>query len=113
MAPLESASSASTSSLLESASPTSEPSKYIVHAPLVTSPSVVGVKANISSSAPAVTPVTTGLPVVEISTRPSESRLTESMLSADVVNSTSEPFRYMLNVPVVTLPNEPSNCTTS
>jgi hypothetical protein len=86
----------------------------MVHDPLVTSPSVVGVNASISSSAAAVTPTTDGLPVVEINTRPSGSELSESMFSAFVSNPTSIPLRYMLNVPVVTLPSDvASNWTTS
>lgn len=99
--------------MLDSANPTSEPSKYIAQVPLVTSPNVVGVKANISSSRP-LTPGTDGLAVVEISTRPSASRLTESMFSLLVSSPTSEPSRYILNVPAVMLPSEvASNCTIS
>jgi len=87
-------SSASTSSPLASASPTSEPSKYIAQLPLVTSPNEVGVKANTSSSLPK-TPGTEGLLVVEINTRPSGSRLTESILSPEASKPTSLPSRYM------------------
>jgi len=110
---LGSTSSASTSSLLDSARPTSEPSKYIAQVPLVAAPSVVGVKANTSSSS-ALTPGTEAFPVVEISTRPSESKLTESRFSPFASNPTSIPFKYMLNAPAVTSPREvASNCTTS
>src|SRR5215208_4502704 len=113
MLPLERTSTASTSSLLESANPTSEPSKYIDQLPLVTFPSDVEEKANISSST-ALTPGTAELPVVEIKIRPSPSKLNASMLSALVSNPTSEPSKYMLNVPAVVLPSEvASNCTTS
>jgi len=105
MLPLRSASSASTSSLLASASPTSEPSKYIAQVPLVAVPSVVGVNAKTSSSAP-VTPATDELPVVESNTRPSGSKLTESIFSAVISRPTSIPFKYMPNVPAVTLPSE-------
>lgn len=66
MAPFASISTASISSLLlPSARPTSEPSKYCVQFPLVTSPTETGVNSRISSSA-AVNPGTDALPVVEI-----------------------------------------------
>lgn len=68
-------------------------------------PSDVGVKANTSSSAP-VTPVTDGLPVVEIRIRPSESSETASRFSAVVVSATSLPSKYMLKVPAVVAPKE-------
>ena len=103
--PLEVTSSASTSSPLISANPTSEPSKYIVHAPLVFAPNAVGVNSNTSSSLPPVIPVTVGLPVVEINTCPLGSRLTASIFSAATSSPTSMPLRYMLNVPAVTLPS--------
>ena len=113
MLPLERTSTASTSSLLESANPTSEPSKYNDQLPLVTAPSEVGENANISSSRP-LTPGTAELPVVEIKIRPSASRLNASMLSALISSPTSEPSKYMLNIPAVVLPSEvASNCTTS
>ena len=69
-------------------------------------PSVVGVKANMSSSLPPVTPVTAGLPVVEINMRPSESTVRESIFSAATFSSTSMPLRYMKNVPAVSMPSE-------
>ena len=114
MVPLAVTSSASTSSPLVSANPTSDPSKYINHVPLVSAPNVVEVNASMSSSRPPVTPETVGLPVVEISIRPSTSRVTESMFSAATSSPTSMPLRYMLNVPAVTGPSEvASNCRTS
>src|SRR5215207_8311461 len=101
------------SSLLLSANPTSEPSKYIAQLPLVVLPSEVDVKARISSSFP-VTPGTDGLPVVEIKMRPSGRTLTASMFSAVVSNPTSLPSRYMLNIPAVVLPTEVAlNCAIS
>jgi hypothetical protein len=106
-------SSASVSSLLLSASPISEPSKYIAQVPLVLVPSDVGVKARTSSSFP-VTPGTDGLPVVEISTRPSGSVDTASIFSDELSNPTSMPFRYMLKVPAVVGPVVVAlNCTIS
>lgn len=106
------------SSLLESANPTSEPSKYNDQVPLVSAPNVVGVNSKISSSRPLTTmpptPGTEALPVVEISTWPLGSRLTESMFSPFVSSPTSAPFKYILNVPAVFAPSEvASNCTTS
>src|SRR5215213_7790855 len=106
MFPFEVTSSASTSSPLLSANPTSEPSKYIAHVPAVTFPREVGVNASTSSSLPLVTPVTDGLPVVENNNRPSDSRESESMLSLLVSKPTSLPSKYMLKVPPVVLPND-------
>ena len=103
MLPLAVTSSASTSSPLVSANPTSDPSKYIVQVPLVVLPRVVGVKARISSSAAPVTPVTVGLPVVEISTLPSGRTSSASIFSAPALKPTSTPLKYMLNVPAVML----------
>lgn len=105
MLPLEVTSRASTSSLFVSARPTSEPSKYICQAPLVTFPREVGINASTSSSL-AESPVTDVLPVVEISTLPSESSETESRLSAEVVSPTSLPSKYMLKVPAVVVPRD-------
>ena len=62
------------SSPLVSDRPTSDPSKYIAHVPLVVFPREVGVKASTSSSRAELTPGTTGLPVLEINKRPSGSR---------------------------------------
>lgn len=95
----------SISSPLLSASPTSEPSKYIAHDPVVLLPKDTGVKANISSSLPE-TPGTEGLPVVEIKMRPSGSTLNESILSLVVLRPTSLPSMYMLNVPAVVVPSD-------
>src|SRR5688572_19360362 len=106
MFPFAVTSSASTSSPLVSPSPTSEPSKYIDQVPLVLLPSVVGVNASTSSSLAPVTPTTAGFPVVESSTRPSGSRLTESIFSAVVSKPTSLPSKYILKAPAVTLPSE-------
>src|SRR5688500_20361067 len=106
MFPFAVTSSASTSSPLVSPSPTSEPSKYINQVPLVLLPSVVGVNASTSSSLAPVTPTTAGFPVVESSTRPSGSRLTESIFSADVSKPTSLPSKYMDQVPLVVLHTE-------
>ena len=106
MLPKESTSRASMSSLLlPSARLTSEPSKYNDQVPLVDSPSVTGLKARISSSA-AETPGTVALPMVEISTWPLDSKDTASIPSLLVLKPTSTPFRYILNVPAVTLPSE-------
>lgn len=66
-------------------------------------PRVVGVKARISSSAAPVTPVTVGLPVVEISILPSGRTSSASIFSAEALRPTSTPLKYMLNVPAVTL----------
>src|ERR1051325_7992953 len=106
MFPLEVTSSASTSSSLVSDNPTSEPSKYIDHVPLVTSPSEVGVNASTSSSLPVVKPGTEGLPVVEINKRPSGSKESESIFSEVVSKPTSLPSKYRLKVPAVLLPSE-------
>src|ERR1044071_554635 len=104
---LPTTSSASISSPLVSDRPTSEPSKYIAHVPLVVLPRAVGVNASTSSSLAELTPVTTGLPVVEINRRPSESRDRESIFSFVVSSKpTSLPSKYKLNVPAVLLPNE-------
>ena len=91
--------------MLLSASPTSEPSKYSVQVPAVTSPKEVDVKARISSSAP-LTPGTKGFPVVEINRRPSDRSESASMLSPLVSRPTSLPSKYMLNVPAVFIPSE-------
>ena len=69
-------------------------------------PSVVGVKARMSSSAALVTPVTAGLPVVEISTLPSGSTSSASIFSADPLSPISAPLKYMLNVPAVVEPRD-------
>lgn len=69
-------------------------------------PSVVGVNASISSSRPAVTPETVGLPVVEISMRASGRTETESIFSAFTSSPTSMPLKYMVKVPTVTLPSD-------
>src|SRR6266536_1534356 len=106
MLPLEVTSNASTSSLLLSASPTSEPSKYIAHVPAVTSPREVGVNASTSSSLPVVRPGTEGLPVVENNKRPSDNSESESILSLLVSKPTSLPSKYMLNVPAVFAPSD-------
>src|ERR1043165_7858170 len=98
-------SNASTSSLLLSANPTSEPSKYICQVPAVTSPSEVGVNSSTSSSLP-LTPGTTGSPVVESNRLPSHNRAIESMDSPLVSNPTSLPSKYILKLPTVLLPNE-------
>lgn len=105
MFPFEVTSSASTSSLLLSAKPTSEPSKYIFHVPAVALPSELGVNASTSSSLP-LTPGTAGLLVVESSKRPSGSNESESMLSLLVSKPTSLPSKYILKVPAVVLPKE-------
>src|SRR5215217_5592273 len=105
MLPLEATSNASMSSLLESAKPTSDPSKYMDQVPLVVFPNVVDVNANISSSLP-VRPGTDESPVVEIRIRSFGSTDTESMYSVVVSKPTSLPSKYMLNVPAVVLPRE-------
>ena len=99
-------SSASISSELVSPSPTSEPSKYNDQVPVVLGPKVVGVNCRISSSAAPLTPVTVGLPVVEINKLPFGRTLRASMFSLDAVKSTSAPLKYILNVPAVLLPSE-------
>ena len=53
-----------------------------------------------------LSPGTVGLPVVEIRMRPSASRLSASMLSALESRPTSDPSKYMLNVPAVLAPRE-------
>lgn len=106
MLPLEATSRASTSSLFESPSPTSDPSKYIAQLPAVVLPSVVGVNARMSSSAAPETPITDGSPVVEMSTRLSGRTSIASMSSKLVLRPTSAPLKYMLNVPDVVAPNE-------
>ena len=95
-------------------SPTSDPSKYNAHVPLVSGPSVAGVNARMSSSARPVRVETAGLPVVEINKRPSVSSANESIFSAVALSSTSLPSKYMLKVPAVLLPSEvASNFTIS
>lgn len=99
-------SSPSISSLLLSARPTSEPSKYKAHVPAVTLPSEVGVNASTSSSARLASPEIEGLPLVETSNRPSESSVSESIVSLLDSSPTSLPSKYRLNVPAVRLPSE-------
>src|SRR6266508_2060709 len=101
MLPFEPTSMASVSSLLLSANPRFAPLKYNAQVPLVVGPNAVGVNANTSSSLTLLTPVTDGLPVVEIRIRPSGSLSMASMSSPEVVNPTSLPWKYMLNVPDV------------
>ena len=104
--PFGATSSASISSLFVSPSPKAEPSKYFAQLPLVVLPRVVGVNARMSSSAPPVTPVTTGSPVVEISILLSGRTSSASISSVLALSPTSEPSKYMLKVPAVVLPNE-------
>ena len=106
MFPVEVTSSASTSSPLLSAKPTSEPSKYTAQVPAVVLPKEVGVNASTSSSLPLVSPGTDGLPVVENNNRPSDSNESESMLSPLVSKPTSLPSKYILKVPAVVLPRD-------
>jgi hypothetical protein len=83
-----------------------EPSKYNSQVPLVDSPNEVGVNARISSSLAPLTPGTVGLPVVEISIRPSGRTLMESMFSEPVLKPTLLPLKYMLKTPAVFSPRE-------
>src|SRR3972149_3609780 len=110
MSPLAATSTPSTSSVLEVASSTSDPSKYMAQAPLVVSPREVGVKANRSSSTP-LTPGTVLLPVVETNSRPSGSRSSASMFSLTVSSSpTSPPSKYRLKLPAVLPPRGVGVC---
>ena len=80
----------------------------------MSAPRLVGVNARMSSSIAPLTPVIVGLPVVEINTLPSVSTSNASMFSADAVNSTSAPLKYILKVPAVVDPKEvASNCAMS
>lgn len=86
-------------------SPTSDPSKYSVHVPLVLEPSELGANAIRSSSLPE-TPVTLNDPIVLMSSRPSGASPITSTSSELVLNPTSEPSKYHSKVPAVLTPNE-------
>ncbi len=93
------------SSLAVSANPTSDPSKYIVHVPLVVDPSEVGENASRSSSPPDA-PVTLNVSNRPITNLPSGAKSRVSISSPVVVSPTSEPSKYHSNVPAVLSPNE-------
>ena len=86
-------------------SPTSEPSKYNAHVPVVVAPSVVAVNTSKSSSLPE-TPVTPNAPSVLITSLPSGAKPIASISSAVVDKPTSEPSKYQENVPAVVEPSE-------
>lgn len=93
--------------------PTSEPSKYIDHVPLVDDPHAVAENSARSSSTP-LAPVTLQLPRKLTIRLPAGDTAIDEMSSPLVVKPTSEPSKNIANVPAVVEPSEVGvNCTMS
>lgn len=92
-------------SVLVVPNPTSEPSKYMDHDPLVVVPKDVAAK-EIRSSAFPEAPVTLKGPTVLTIRLPLGAKLMASISSSVVVSPTSEPSKYMVKVPAVFDPKE-------
>lgn len=92
-------------SVLMVPNPTSEPSKYMAHDPLVVVPRDVAAKETRSSLFPE-TPVTLKGPTVLTIRLPLGAKLMASISSSVVVSPTSEPSKYIVKVPAVFDPRE-------
>lgn len=85
--------------------PTSVPSKYVDHVPLVVAPNVVAAKESMSSPFPDA-PVTLYAPDRLTTNLPLGAKPMASTSSDVVDNPTSEPSKYQVKVPAVFVPSE-------